>query len=245
MSNLNVQVPVLNQPNSTEDPKIITTFNNLSSWANGLIDANNMSPAGAQAFGANQIGQTVKGAVNIGASESRSNTAYGTLTTPDQVTGIMLGTNGLIRVWYQATWQCSVAGAARAAIFLGSNQIKSANDGTFGVANPATQAGAMANTAGSNTNTPLVSASFGLAGVVQSSAYAGDVATGQVVALTTTPTQELSGTILQFSGVASVGGPCDIFAAAGTYTVSVQFKATSGSVTASNRKLWVQAISFT
>jgi hypothetical protein len=40
------------------------------------------------------------------------------------------------------------------------------------------------------------------------------------------------------------GGVVSMFAAAGTYTISVQFKALSGSVTASNRKLWVQALSF-
>ena len=40
------------------------------------------------------------------------------------------------------------------------------------------------------------------------------------------------------------GGFTFAFAAAGTYTVSVQFKASSGSVTASNRKLWVWTIGF-
>src|SRR5438309_7960968 len=45
------------------------------------------------------------------------------LTTPDQVTGIVLPTNGLIAVWYQATWQ-TAAGNAQAALFLGSNQEK-------------------------------------------------------------------------------------------------------------------------
>jgi len=37
----------------------------------------------------------------------------------------------------------------------------------------------------------------------------------------------------------AVGGFCTIFAAAGTYDVSVQFKASSGTVTVNSRKLWV------
>ncbi len=54
---------------------------------------------------------------------------------------------------------------------------------------------------------------------------------------------EVNGTV--FGGMAEHGGPCDIDnLPAGTYTVSVQFKASSGSVTASNRRLRVQVISF-
>src|SRR5689334_701297 len=63
-----------------------------------------------------------RGATNIATSQSTSSTTYTTLGTPDQVQNIVMPTNGLIRVRYQATWQESVAGAARAAIFIGSNQ---------------------------------------------------------------------------------------------------------------------------
>ena len=35
-----------------------------------------------------------------------------------------------------------------------------------------------------------------------------------------------------------------VFAAAGTYDISVQFKASSGSVTVKNRKLWVWTMGF-
>jgi hypothetical protein len=40
------------------------------------------------------------------------------------------------------------------------------------------------------------------------------------------------------------GGSVRVEAAAGTYTVSVQFSATSGSVTVRSRKLWVEAKGF-
>jgi hypothetical protein len=60
----------------------------------------------------------------IATSEARTNTAYGLLTTPDRVTGVVLPTSGLIAVAYQATWQESVATAGRAAVFLASTQLK-------------------------------------------------------------------------------------------------------------------------
>jgi hypothetical protein len=40
------------------------------------------------------------------------------------------------------------------------------------------------------------------------------------------------------------GGVCYVFAAAGTYDVSVQFKASSGSITAKSRKLWVSSVDY-
>jgi hypothetical protein len=59
--------------------------------------------------------------------------------------------------------------------------------------------------------------------------YTGDVTTGQIV-----------GTV----SAAGLGGPCYFFAAAGTYTISIQVKASSASVTIKNRKLWVWTIGF-
>ena len=59
--------------------------------------------------------QFYRGAVNISAAQSISSPGYATLSTPDEVTGIVLPANGLIRVWYQATWQESIPGDARAA----------------------------------------------------------------------------------------------------------------------------------
>lgn len=162
-----------------------------------------------------------RAAVNIATSQSRTNTSYGTLTTPDQVTNIVLPTNGLIAVWYQATWQESVQGAASAAIFLGSNQLKIAGNDA-----PVVQAATTNSTKGGNLAVPLTTYAQGLVSIAPDTGYTGNVTTGQIV------------------GGTSGGGPCYIFAAAGTYTVSVQFKATSGSVTAVNRTLWTQAVPF-
>lgn len=189
-------------------------------------------------------GQQDQGKSIIATSESRTNVAYGLLTTPDRVQNVVMPTDGLIAVLYQATWQESVNGAARAAIFIGANQQTiNAISGPLAVA-------AATTAAGGGTDHPLVSHPGGLGSLGSAAASGADVTTGQAVGLvayggTAVPLGvELGGTVYQ--GVAPdathaylYGGPCYIFAAAGTYDVSVQFKATSGSVTAKNRKLWV------
>lgn len=198
-------------------------------------------------FARSGAGQT--GHSNIATSQSTSSTTYTTLSTPDQVTGIALPTNGLIAVWYQALWQDSAA-AAQAAIFLNSTQLQTQGyDGsTHG---PVVQSAI--NDGGFALNQALFSFFGGLASSQSSSAYGADVTTGQIVGFTGTGTavgvqfgaRSASFYYTDTSGNdVIVGGPCYIFAAAGIYTVSVQFKTSSGSVTASNRKLWVQAIPF-
>jgi hypothetical protein len=152
----------------------------------------------------------------IPTAESRNNAAYGTLPTPDQVT-VVLPTDGLLKILFQATWQESVTNAARAAIFIGANQLVAS---TTAAATPPVQAASLSPT-GSGVDALLTTTVSGLSGAQSAANYTGDLTTGQLVGSTT------------------AGGPCFVFAAAGTYVVSVQFKASSGSVTAKNRKLWV------
>ena len=174
-----------------------------------------------------------RGASIVATSQSTGSTSFTTLATPDQVTGIVLPTNGLIQVFYQATWQESVIGGAQAAIFLGSNQAKAALQNVASpVVIPAFISGSSANVAVPlATNGPGGLAS--LQGTSGGLAYTGDVTTGQFVA---------GGSFSAAGGL--MGGPCYLFAAAGTYTVSVQFKASSGTVTVSNRRLYVQALPY-
>lgn len=162
-----------------------------------------------------------RGATNIATSQSTSSTSFATLATPDQVTGIVLPINGLIAVWYRAIWSSTGSGAGSATIFLGANQVESDQGGTGPVAQAALTAAAGVSNGLSTSGVGLISPNSG-------SSYGSDVTTGQIVSTS--------------GGVG--GGPCYLFAAAGTYTVSVRFKASAGSVTASSRKLWVQAIPF-
>lgn len=170
----------------------------------------------------------------IATEQSRENTAYGTLTTPDRVT-IVLPEDGLIAVAYQATWSETVEHAAFASIFLGANQLKLARAGE-GPKGPLVQEALIGKT---ESNAILSTFSGGLWSSPAATPYNfGDVTTGQIVGH--------SGEIKYGSGTpgapessATAGGPCYLFAAAGTYELSVQFKASSGSVHVKNRKLWV------
>jgi hypothetical protein len=174
----------------------------------------------------------------IATEEARTDTAYGLLTTPDQVENVVMPTDGLIVVAYQALWKESVTGAARAAIFVGADQLKIAHN----TATPATQAAARPSTAYANLHTW----GGGLASI-DPAADTSQVTTGQVVGFhsqtpETSVNVEIDGS--EVDGPLFGAGPCYIFAAAGTYDISVQFKASSGSVTAKERKLWVWTVGF-
>jgi hypothetical protein len=213
----------------------LATDTGAASISTGSAWTDIMVPA---VFGA-QLGLTAGGIVRRGKSiiateESRANTAYGLLTTPDRVSGIVLPADGLICVAYHALWKESVDLAARAAIFVGANQLKQR-----AVNGPPTAQEAVLNaSSGLNFYTTLTSVPIGLNGNVSTAALTSDasvVTTGMSVAGGDTNAATLD---------AAGGGPCYIFAAAGTYDISVQFKASSGSVTVKDRKLWVWTMGF-
>jgi hypothetical protein len=200
---------------------------NILNRATGGLDEANLTDAVLARLGLNGTNNG-RGASIVATSESRTNVAYGTLPTPDQVT-VTLPTNGLLEIGYQATWQESVAGQARASIFIGANQLKLASTATTA---PTVQEAFISGNAVGGTPILLASSTVGLAslnGGTAAGPYTADVTTGQV----------LGGGQLGSGGF--FAGPVRVFAAAGTYAVSVQFRAFSGSVTVSNRKMWVKA----
>jgi hypothetical protein len=218
-----------------------TTYARFKSFVNGgsLLpsDLNSIQDD----FGNQLAGVNVAGGFNEGANvrrgkcivpgtDVRSNAAYGVMTTPDQVAGVVLPSSSLLHVAYQATWQESVSGAARAAVFIGANQLKQAFSGQ---AAPIVQAASIGGT-NVNRNYPLGSSPIGLVSkqtiADPEAAYTGDVTTGQILGGGHSPFDSAN----YFWGFFTVFG-----VAAGTYTVSVQFKASSGLVTASARSLWV------
>jgi hypothetical protein len=178
--------------------------------------------------------------------QTRESTSYGTLSTPDEVE-VEIPTNGLIAVAYQATWQESVAGAARAAIFVGANQLKIATVKPLaGEALPVTQAAATG-ASGAAKNVSLFSSAGGLLSTQPSGGYSGDVTTGQIVGAWNPSVSELisgeyEGSVDGLAGKVPYGGPCYIFAASGPTKISVQYKATSGKVSAEKRNLWLWVI---
>ena len=46
MSLLNLILPVFQQPDSTEDPKVNNALNAIQTWANGAVDFSNFAPSG-------------------------------------------------------------------------------------------------------------------------------------------------------------------------------------------------------
>jgi hypothetical protein len=163
----------------------------------------------------------------ITTEETRTNTAYGLLTTPDRVSGIVLPEDGLIAVGYKAQWKSSVQGAGAAAIFVGSTQL-----------------GVPGNAPGVSTEITTQHSFADLYGHLFSTAGWGLEAFPATADDPTTPTLLGGRTEQGLDNSFKAGGVAYIFAAAGTYDVSVQFKASSGSVTAKNRKLWVWTEAF-
>lgn len=153
-------------------------------------------------------GFQLEGASVIATEQSRSNTAYGTLTTPDQVTNVVLPTDGLIVVRAHAHIKSSVNAAGSMGLFLGSNLVQ----------NWKANLAAEVSTTGTNLYWPAATGRASSVILALAGGDHSDVTTGMVV---------------------DSGSGIFIFAAAATYTVSLQFKATSGSVTAKDRKLYV------
>jgi hypothetical protein len=216
----------------TEANALTTVINEL----NGNLDNSNLKStaaitsekfADADKLGLSVTGAVRRGAVSIPAAEATAATNYSptNLATPDRVQNVVMPTNGLIAIWYQAIWQNTVATNARAAIFIGANQLK----GAIGTGAPVVQD--RAGPTETNDDAPLFTISNGL-GIVPGVGATTEVTTGQIVG--------------EDPGVTSaLGGPVYVFAAAGTYDISIQFKnQAAGSLTVKNRHLWVMSIGF-
>lgn len=204
-------------------------FDDAKTVINGNLDGDNLATSIREAAALNKTGSIRRGKSIIATEESRTNTAYGLLTTPDRVQNIVLPTDGLIFVLFQANWKSSSASAGQAAIFIGSNQLQYADGAST---TPLSQSANTDSTADSYRQ--LGTVSYGMKTTAGSQAYTGDVTTGMVA----------GGGFNPSSAPTRGGGPVAIQAAAGTYDISLQFKATTGSVTVKERKLWVWTMGF-
>lgn len=226
-------------------PNASASLTNTGTWpaqpASSMIIAAVLVPTAGSLSAASvlDLRPRLAGKSIVATTESRTNTAYGTLTTPDQVPNLVVPSNGLIKVLYQAMWKESVGNAASATLFIGSNQIKA--QASYGGAQPGAQE---AKTGGAMTDTyfPLFTIPVGL-GTTRLGPYSDDVTTGQAVGFVSGNSAS-SGISFEVAGNAvnnfnlAQGGGCYIFITPGTYNISVQFKSTSGSLTVKNRKLW-------
>lgn len=196
----------------------------ISTIINGALDEGNLATATLQKLGLNSGAQVGRGKSIIPGTETTTATSYavGNLATPDRVSGIVLPTDGLIVVAYQAIWQNTVASNARAAIFIGANQVKK-GDGAGAAAVQEVNGPAETNDDG----------------ILFTASGAGLSSGGGAGAATEVTTGQLVG------GTGTFGGPAYTFAAAGTYDVSVQFKNNAaGTTSVKARHLWVWTVGF-
>lgn len=169
-----------------------------------------------------------RSALPVVATQTITTTTYATMPTPNQAT-ISVPVNGFICVLFKSTWSESVAGAARAAIFLGSNQAARATQNN---AAPVVQEADLGVAARASI---LTSYPLGLVSGASAVSYTGDLTTGMIVGLAPDTTDTST----------TWGGPCCIWVgAAGTYTVSIRVKSTSGSVSFTDTHFWAWAESF-
>lgn len=168
--------------------------------------------------------------------------AYSLLATADSLPSVnATGTRNLIGVWYRAVWQESVAGAAKAAIFINNNQLVVPSNG-----GPVAQAAMKLAGTAANFDTPLSSYPAGLITFLSSpTSYSGDVVTGQAQAIVNS-NGNLSDNINNTSNQRpNAGGPCWIVSpGAGTFQISVRYLVTSGSGLVKNRVLRAASIPF-
>lgn len=217
----------------------------LDKLLNGVnnIDAAQMSAAMSQRTGVSNGTNLADGKCIIATEQSTTSASFTTLATPDQVDNIVLPSDGLIFVMYSALCkETSVNGTLRAAIFVGNNQLQ-APQASGAPVTLAARTSAPVNGA----YFPVVSAPFGLACVAPADGVTNstNISTGQAIALGQGAGVGFEANSTPITGPAGAGGHCSIWAAAGTYTISVRFRcAGGGAAYAKERKLWVWTKSF-
>lgn len=127
-----VVLPRLNQTGVNEWADVQTNDEALQTVINGEIANENLSGA-AGITRANLAAESKPLAWStpkaIVTEESRTNVAYGTLTTADEIGGVVVPENGRLAITYSALIKSSVSEAGRIAIFIGANQLQGPEGG--------------------------------------------------------------------------------------------------------------------
>lgn len=208
------------ETSSTNAMKTIVAALNAVLTAENKVDTSSFSFPTSQLSQSKLVWYSPK---TIATEENRNSATFGFMTTEDKVENVVLAESGLIVLSYRCQMKSSVGAAGRAAIFLGSEQLKVFSE--VG-ANPVVQ-----ETASAGTGWGTVFSGAG--GLLEFGLVTTFVTTGQALA---------SGVKNNGEPITPIGGVCYIFAAPGTYTVGVKYKATSGTVTAKNRVLTVHTL---
>jgi hypothetical protein len=174
-------------------------------------------------------GAPASGKAIIATSQTLTGAGYALMPTPDRVSGLVLPTDGLIAVVYQATWnRSSTVSTPQAAIHINTSGAVAAQNTTAG--GPTGLQAQTSLTGSAGVDVPLASYPGGLFGNGGTVSYTGDVTTGQIQGVGTGV------------GATYYGGPAYVFAAAGTYDISVRFNVGTTTLTVKNRKLWAWVV---
>jgi hypothetical protein len=153
--------------------------------------------------------------VSIATEETRTNVAFGLMTTPDQISGVVIPTGGTLLINYRAIWRASVANAGRVAIFVGANQVKNMGPEAQPVLYESPTSVEEFNTRFAYLESTSNGFFTSIINNSKGSASFGAVTTGLI-----------SGQWMAIEGLA-----------AGTYNVSIQYRGTSGGVVVRERTL--------
>ena len=120
MTEATFELPEKGEARSSADGKVKTGLSKLKEVVNGKLGQTNFEANAALA------GKWYTPSI-IATEQTRESASFGTLSTPDEITGVVLPTNGLILIRFLAVFKSSVAEAGEVGLFLGSNQIVAAN----------------------------------------------------------------------------------------------------------------------
>lgn len=125
-----VTLPRTNQIGTNEWADVESNDAALAEVINGKLDNENIAAGaniarsklegGAQGIAGQWYAPTI-----IATEQTRESTSFGTLSTADEITGVVLPSGGLIRIGYIANVKNSISNAGRVAIYLNSNQVGS------------------------------------------------------------------------------------------------------------------------
>jgi len=120
-----VTLPRTNQTGTNEWTDVEANDVRIIEEINGNLDSENLKAAAG--ITAAQLASTAKPVTwytpTVIATEQTlaAPVAYSKMTTPDEITGIVVPANGLMAITFSAQVKSSVAAAARAALFIGAN----------------------------------------------------------------------------------------------------------------------------
>jgi hypothetical protein len=190
-----------------------------NAMAAASVGPQNLTAALAQDLGINSGSVVGRGVTNVAAAQTTSGTSFGFLSTHDEVTGITLATNGLIKINYLAQVKVS-AGTGQAGLFI--------NPGSGYVA---------LNYPSSNNTFNQVSGSF-------TATHISPIVTNGNTLTTIASGSSDSTFVTTGMALPTAGGSIIVMAAAGTYSIGVQYLNSAGTTTAQNRTLWIETTNF-